>query len=63
MASVLFDTYERNMRRQFWMNLLDAQSEKYRRDNFRASLINNPITGLPFGSATSAPVEKARRCE
>jgi hypothetical protein len=54
MASATFQSFERNMKRQFWMNFLDAQLDATRRNNFRASLINNPITGLPLDFASTA---------
>jgi hypothetical protein len=60
MASALFLTYERNMKRQFWMNILDAQVETTRRLNFRASLINNPITGRPIEPWPVSAPEVAR---
>ena len=48
MGSSLFQSYERNMRRQFWMNIIDAQTAQVRRETFRASLIANPVTGSPL---------------
>jgi hypothetical protein len=60
MASPLFTSYERNMKRQFWMNLIEYQFEEGRRKNFRASIVSNPYSGKPvpvepvlpsFGSA------------
>jgi hypothetical protein len=53
MASALFRSYERNMKRQFWMNLIDYQVDEVRRKNFRASIVSNPFTGLPL------PIEPA----
>ena len=47
MGSPQFLNYERNMRRQFWMNIIDAQVEFVRRETFRASIVCNPITGRP----------------
>ncbi len=62
MSSPLFLSYERNMRRQFWMNILDAQVEQVRRETFRASIVANPITGRPleFAPAVRGEVHQAR---
>jgi hypothetical protein len=48
MAGTYFQSYDRNMRRQFWMNLVDYQVEQIRRETFRASIVSNPISGLPL---------------
>jgi hypothetical protein len=57
MASAQFRSYERNMKRQFWMNIIDYQVEEVRRKNFRASIVANPFTGmpLPFEPASPSP--------
>jgi hypothetical protein len=52
-ASARFKNYEQNLKRQFWMNLVDARIDETRRQNFRASLVTCPITQLPFGNAAS----------
>jgi hypothetical protein len=51
MGSPLFRSFERNMRRQFWMNILDEQAQRERRDTFRASLVADPFASIPFASA------------
>ncbi len=45
MGNPLFISFERNMRRQFWMNILDEQVQQVRRDTFRASIVANPFSG------------------
>jgi hypothetical protein len=47
MASNLFQSYERTLRRMHMMNLVDAASAA-RSDGFRASLVVNAHTGLPI---------------
>lgn len=62
MGSSLFQSYERNMRWQFWMNIIDAQTAQLRRDTFRASLIANPVTGVPieFGPVAQGRIHQGR---
>jgi hypothetical protein len=50
------------MRRQFWMNIIDAQTAQLRRDTFRASLIANPVTGVPieFGPVAQGSIHQGR---
>lgn len=49
MASPLFEVYDRNLRRMFWLCFID-QLESDRRNSFRASLIVNAHTGRPIGA-------------
>lgn len=42
LASELFETYNRNLRRIMWAELRDEQLRAARASQFRASLVDNP---------------------
>ena len=48
MASAVFLAVERNMRRTFWLELVDQQFREARAANYRASIVVNTHTGLPI---------------
>ena len=43
------------MKRQFWMNLIDYQVDEARRKRVRASIVSNPLTGLPLHFEPTSP--------
>ena len=53
MASANFLNYERNVKRLFWMTLLENQHDAARRETFRASLIGMSCTPLPAGPSSA----------
>ena len=48
MASALFHSYEKTMRRMFWAEMLDREFRNANRAGFRASLVVNAHTGRPI---------------
>ena len=59
MASAVFLAVERNMRRTFWLELVDQQFRAARAANYRASIVVNTHTGLPIESAPDEPAPLA----
>lgn len=48
MASSNFQTYDRNLRRIYWLCFIDDQLNSGKRDTFKASLVVNAHTGRPI---------------
>jgi hypothetical protein len=48
MASLQFRTIERNLRRQFWQDLIELQMVEARKRRFRASLVFDPLNPPPI---------------
>ncbi len=42
-GSPMFASYTRNLRRIYWVEFIDAQTEAARPSRFRASLVNAPL--------------------
>ncbi len=42
-GSPLFEAYTRNLRRIYWSEFIDRQTEASRASTFRASLVNDPL--------------------
>ena len=57
MASALFHSYEKTMRRMFWAEMLDREFRNANRAGFRASLVVNAHTGRPI--EVQVPAEPA----
>lgn len=50
MASPMFEVYDRNLRRIYWLCFIDDQLNSDKRGNWRASLVVNAHTGRPIAS-------------
>lgn len=51
MASEFFRSYVETINRVHLIELIEAHGYKARGNTFRASLVVNPVTGLPYGDA------------
>lgn len=50
MASPMFQVYDRNLRRIYWLSFIDDQLNSDKRKNWRASLLVNAHTGQPLAA-------------
>lgn len=48
MASPMFEVYDRNLRRIYWLCFIDDQLSNGKRSSFKASLVVNAHTGKPI---------------
>lgn len=61
MASPMFEVYDRNLRRIYWLSFIDDQLNSNKRNNWRASLLVNAQTGRPIAENEPEPPEALRR--
>lgn len=55
MGSQLFQVYDRNLRRMFWLSFIDEHMKDERRKQFRASLVGAPCREMPAFAHCSEP--------
>lgn len=59
MASTNFKAMEQIMRRQYWLELVEAQLEAARRENFRASIVGDTRVVTSVAVATIQARQRA----